>query len=251
MEQTCVSDTNTFTLVEVATVVYQGSVVGGENLVQLFTDADTYGVFDPTYVGSRDRLSNFRNWCICTAPTDPTSITPYPTDSFAGYFCPGGSCRLIVQGGSLGTNGRWYWWYGGCMSSGGGKFGTSGSTTTFVDVDVAGDYYVNAIGSCGTSGCALINVVAYTNSSAYTTVTTSCSGGRPSLWIATASGGSDGSGSGNICFWYSNSACTTLVHSGNAWSGWSTSTNYWVRRESACGATMAKAWTSPAGFNPC
>ena len=250
MGATCVSDTNTFTLENVATVVYQGSVVGGENLVQLFSDAAS-GTWDPSYVGSKDRLSNFRNWCLCTAPTDPTSITPYPTDTFA-YFCPGGSCRLTVQGGSLGTNGRWYWWYDGCTRSSGGKFSASGSTTTYVDVNVAGDYYVNAIGDCGTSGCAGITVAAYTSSTAYTTVTTSCTGGRPSLWIATASGGSDGSNSGNnVCFWYSNSACTTLVHSGNAWSGWSPSTNYWVRRESLCGNSLAKSWTSPASPSPC
>lgn len=52
---TSVPNTNTFSLIDVTTVV------GGSSLSTAFTNADPGG-FDPAYSGSKDRLSNFRNY---------------------------------------------------------------------------------------------------------------------------------------------------------------------------------------------
>lgn len=50
-----VPDTTNFTLQDVV------NATGGTSLRQAFTNA-TAGLFDPAYVGSKDRMSNFRNY---------------------------------------------------------------------------------------------------------------------------------------------------------------------------------------------
>lgn len=54
-----VPDTNTFTLANVCDEL--GLIGANRNLVQCFASADS-GAFDPAYAGSKDRLSNFRNY---------------------------------------------------------------------------------------------------------------------------------------------------------------------------------------------
>lgn len=53
-----VPDTNTFSLGDVVTVVQPSAE---NSLSACFNEADS-GLFDATYSGSKDRLSNFRNY---------------------------------------------------------------------------------------------------------------------------------------------------------------------------------------------
>jgi hypothetical protein len=55
-----VPNTHTFSLQDVAHEIY-GSSISGKSLRGCFTDS-VAGKFDPTYKGSKDRLSNFRNY---------------------------------------------------------------------------------------------------------------------------------------------------------------------------------------------
>ena len=55
-----VPNTTTFTFQDVTTEVYSDINVG-RNLVSAFVDAT--GTFDPSYVGSKNQLLNFRNYC--------------------------------------------------------------------------------------------------------------------------------------------------------------------------------------------
>jgi hypothetical protein len=64
-----VPDTNTFSLQDITTEIY-GDTAAGRNLVSCFADAT--GTFDPSYAGSKDRMSNFRNY---THPTPSSLLT--------------------------------------------------------------------------------------------------------------------------------------------------------------------------------
>lgn len=59
-----VPDTNTFSLQDVVNEIVPSS----DTLSQCFSDANPAG-FDPTYEGSKDRLSNFRNYDHASATT--------------------------------------------------------------------------------------------------------------------------------------------------------------------------------------
>ena len=72
-----VPNTNTFSLQDVVNVVIPIS----NNLVQCFTDSID-GFFDIAYKGSKDRLSNFRNY--------GATLTIYPTG--VGFTHDGGKC---------------------------------------------------------------------------------------------------------------------------------------------------------------
>ena len=91
-----VPNTNTFSLQDVV------GVVGGTSLTQAFSNSvDAY--FDPTYKGSKDRLSNFRNYTIpsCTPPTVTTTAITAITSSSAnsgGNVTADGGCSVTVRG---------------------------------------------------------------------------------------------------------------------------------------------------------
>src|SRR5690606_41337698 len=66
-----VPNTNTFTMIDVCTEM--GLSASGRSLAELFANANNNG-FDPNYVGSKDRLSNFRNYTHADPPY--VSVTP-------------------------------------------------------------------------------------------------------------------------------------------------------------------------------
>lgn len=78
-----VPNTNTFSLQDVCTAIY-GSYSSGMNLVQCFTDAT--GTFDPTYVGSKNSLLNFRNYVQNSPLSICKIILVYVEDTYHHYW---------------------------------------------------------------------------------------------------------------------------------------------------------------------
>lgn len=88
-----VPNTNTFSMTDVR------SAVGGNDLVGLFFNAEN-PYFDPTYVGVKDRMSNFRNYNR-TSLAPIVSTYPFATNVTATSATIMG--EVIYQGGSLVT----------------------------------------------------------------------------------------------------------------------------------------------------
>jgi hypothetical protein len=88
-----VPNTSTFGLTDVT------AVTGGTSLSSAFTNStDSY--FDATYKGSKDRLSNFRNYGVSNAV--PTVTTSAITSNTGGTVVCGGN--VTSQGGSAVTD---------------------------------------------------------------------------------------------------------------------------------------------------
>lgn len=95
-----VPDTTTFSLQDVITEL---GLSNTSSLRDCFTNA-VAGQFDPTYEGSKDRLSNFRNYGAFTPiATDPISLGFSPTNgalacsaSTTTYYIPAGETWLTA-----------------------------------------------------------------------------------------------------------------------------------------------------------
>lgn len=164
---------------------------------------------------------------VSTPSTPPTSIAGNTS------VCPGGSVNLNVVGGTLGTNGVWVWYEGGCgqgspIGQGTGLTVTPTSTTT---------YFVRAQDDCGNTACAQITVTVNTLSTAASSATASpsnvCAGTPTTLSV---SGGSLGTGA--QWYWYSGACGTNLVGAGASITvNPQASTVYYVRAEGPCNTT--------------
>ena len=78
-----------------------------------------------------------------TNPVQADSITSVPK-----MICSGDSASLILNGGSPGTDGNWFWYSGSC---GGSLIGSNSSLE--LNPAVTGIYYARAEGICSTSSC--------------------------------------------------------------------------------------------------
>lgn len=167
---------------------------------------------------------------LSVAPTGISGITT---------ICNGSSTTLTVTGGSLGTGATWNWYSGSC----GGTFVGTGNSIS-VSPSSTTTYFVRAIGTCNTTGCASTTVTVNTLStpagSVNATATTICSGGSTQL---TLSGGS--LGTGGVWRWYTG-GCGT---GGSIGTGLSitvspvTTTTYYVRAEGTCNSTTCASIT--------
>ncbi len=88
---------------------------------------------------------NSLSFTVRTAATSPTSIT-----ATASSICTGGSTKLTVNGGSLGTDGSVWTWYEGA-GCGGISIGTGPSIQVSPAVNTT--YSVRAEGTCGNTAC--------------------------------------------------------------------------------------------------
>ncbi|MCX7863346.1 MAG: gliding motility-associated C-terminal domain-containing protein [Bacteroidales bacterium] len=84
----------------------------------------------------------------CTPSTQPTNIVATDT-----IICAGQQVTLTVQGGSLGSGAQWTWYTDNC---GGTPIGTGNSIQ--VSPTSTTTYYVNAVGSCGTTECTYLKI---------------------------------------------------------------------------------------------
>lgn len=146
------------------------TLVSGLNQIEWVV---TYGTCcSPT----RDTVEIFRN----TPPTDPTSIF-----SVRDTVCYGDSAKLIVQGGSLGTDGQWIWYADSCSGTPVGI----GDTVSF-NITSNKTYFVRAESSCGNTVCVLksliVNAISVAADSIISSADTLC---RYDSVILTALGG--------------------------------------------------------------
>ncbi len=84
----------------------------------------------------------------CTPPQDPTSITASATN-----ICGNETVLLTVQGGNLGTGGNWTWYEGSCNGT---QIGIG--ATISVNPTQTTTYFVNGVGTCGTTSCVSITI---------------------------------------------------------------------------------------------
>lgn len=131
---------------------------------------------------------------------DQPSTAPTGAAASPNSLCAGGQTTLTVQGGSLGGGASWNWHSGSCSGPVVG-YGPSISVTN----NATTTYYVNAVGSCNTTGCAAVTVTtsgtqstAATSASAFPNIV--CAGGSTTLVV---NGGSLGTGANWV--WYSGS----------------------------------------------
>ncbi|MBN4061575.1 choice-of-anchor D domain-containing protein [Bacteroidales bacterium AH-315-I05] len=127
---------------------------------------------------------------------DPTAAT-VTQDT----ICAGNSTTLAVSGGSLGTGAIWEWYSGSC----GGTSEGSGDSLS-VSPTATTTYFVRAEGTCNTTVCVNVAVEVMPAPSAPTASNQSaCEGGIIPDLTAT----------GTNVQWYSDSALTTVVNTGN------------------------------------
>ena len=185
------------------------------------TEANTYYV----------RAQGLCNTTDCASVTVTVNILSVAPSSISGnnYICPGGDTTLTVNGGSLGTGADWYWYEGSCS-------GTLQGTGPSITVTLPGNYYVRAEGTCNATSCATINIVAYTNSTPATSITSFFT--SVSSKTLTEIGGSLGTGA--QWFWYKGGCGTsgggTFVGNGTSYTATSSGT-YYVRAEGTCNIT--------------
>ncbi len=84
----------------------------------------------------------------CTPSTQPTNIIASDTT-----ICDTQPVTLTVQGGNLGTGAQWTWYADNC---GGTPIGTGNSIVVYPTTTTT--YYVNAVGSCGTTECTYLKI---------------------------------------------------------------------------------------------
>lgn len=84
----------------------------------------------------------------CTPSTQPTNIIANDTT-----ICDIQPVTLTVQGGSLGTGAQWTWYADSC---GGTPIGAGSSIVVYPTTTTT--YYVNAVGSCGTTECTYLKI---------------------------------------------------------------------------------------------
>lgn len=131
-----VPNTNTFHLTDVT------SITGGTSLSAAFSNSiDSY--FDATYKGSKNRLSNFRNYGVSNAK--PTVTTSAITSNSGGTIVCGGN--VTNQGGSSVTD-RGVTWATSLVGLGANKThdgtGTGSFTSTITGLTSGQTYYYTA-----------------------------------------------------------------------------------------------------------
>lgn len=84
----------------------------------------------------------------CTPSTQPTSI-----QASATTICGNQTVNLTVVGGSLGSGAQWTWYEANCNGT---LIGTGSSIQ--VNPTTTTTYYVNAVGSCGTTPCVSVTI---------------------------------------------------------------------------------------------
>lgn len=163
---------------------------------------------------------------INTPQVAPTGVTANPATT-----C-GGQTVLTASGGTLGTNGTYQWYAGGC---GGALLGTGSSIT--VTPGATTTYFVRISGDCSTTGCVSTQVTVSTPSTDPTSISTTnnnfCPGASATL---TVQGGSLGTGA--TWRWYTGSCCGgPSIGSGNSITvSPTTTTTYFVIAEGgSCG----------------
>jgi len=157
------------------------------------------------------------------------SVTVYVTGTVT--ICDGDNLRLTQSGGVLGTGGTWQWYSGSC----GGTFVGNGNP---IDVSPSSNttYYARASSDCNTTGCAIMNVIVNSVSTAPTSITGTnniCVGGSTTL---TVNGGFLGTNA--TWNWYSGSCGGTYEGSGpSILVNPASTTIYYVRAEGTCNTT--------------
>ncbi|MBI2967655.1 MAG: choice-of-anchor D domain-containing protein [Bacteroidetes bacterium] len=138
---------------------------------------------------------------ITVSVTQSESVTPVSINSSASTICAGDQVTLSVSGGSLGTGAQYYWYDSNC----GVSLTGTGDSITFAPLST-GSWYVRAEGNCNTTLCVStgITVNPVPSAPASSDVTVCENDPVPDL-IA----------SGTNVQWYSDSALTALVSSGD------------------------------------
>ncbi|MDA3911584.1 MAG: T9SS type A sorting domain-containing protein [Bacteroidales bacterium] len=176
--------------------------------------------------------------------TSCVSVTVFVEGSVT--ICVGDVVRLSPDGGFLGTVGEsWQWYSGSCGNTyvgAGSSIDVSPGTTT--------TYYVRSEGFCNTTGCASMQVIVNTLSTAASSISGTnsniCVGGTSTLSV---NGGSLGTGAS--WEWYSGSCGGTYVGSGSSIVvNPGTTTNYYVRAEGSCNTTSCVSYTVNVAPDP-
>jgi uncharacterized repeat protein (TIGR02543 family) len=169
---------------------------------------------------------------------DSLSVDPTGVTASLDTVCPGSSSILSVQGGKLGSDAAWKWYFGSC---GGTAIGSGTSITVSPTSNTV--YFVRAEGTCNVTACASVSIFMKTVSTAATMALASptdvCPGSKSTLSLV---GGSLGNGA--AWKWYSGTCGGTLVGTGASVDVYPTSTTtYYVRAEGDCGNTICRSVT--------
>ncbi|MES2593033.1 MAG: PKD-like domain-containing protein [Bacteroidota bacterium] len=215
-----------------------GSYVGSGSSINVAPGSTT------TYFVNAQGNCNTTNCAAVTVYVNSYSSAPAAASASPNPLCGGGTATLSVIGGSLGTGANWDWYAGGC----GGSYVGSGSSIN-VSPGTTTAYFVRAAGTCNTTGCASVTVIAGASSSAPSSISASPNptcGGTTTL---TQNGGSLGIGASFL--WYSGACGGTFIGTGNSINvSPSSSTNYYVLASGTCNTTSCAGITVTVNSAP-
>ncbi len=201
----------------------------------------TYDVNPATSTSYWVRLEGDCNTTVtatATVTVSSPSIAPTGITVSNNNTCLGTTKTLTPNGGTPGTNATYNWYSEAACTNllhTGATYDVNPATST--------SYWVRLEGDCNTTATATATVTVSSPSIAPTGITVSnnntCLGTTKTL---TPTGGTPGT---NATYnWYSEAACTNLLHTGNTYDvNPATSTSYWVRLEGDCNTTATATAT--------
>ena len=170
------------------------------------------------------------------APTGVAGVSNYCYD-------PDNTTSLSVIGGTLGTGADWRWYENSCN----GAIVGSGPSIT-INPSTTTTYFVNAVGTCSTTSCALLTVNVSTQSIAPVAITgtvSNCTGSSSTLSV---SGGTLGEGATWV--WYADVCGGTPIGHGTSIDIVAVpGRTYYVRAEGYCDTTLCASRTITEQIN--
>ena len=190
-----------------------------------------------TYFVRAEGNCNTTGCAAVTVNVNSSSSAPSSATASPNPLCGGGSTVLSVVGGSLGSGASWKWYSGSC----GGTFVGTGSSIS-VSPSSTTAYFVRAEGSCNTTACASVTVIAGSQSVAPSSITASPNPSCGGTVTLTQNGGSLGIGASYK--WYSGACGGTFIGTGNSITvSPSSTTTYYVLASGTCNTTSCAQTT--------
>ncbi len=174
-----------------------------------------------------------------TVKVNTRSVAATSISATLDSVCKGGTVKLTVNGGTLGSNATWVWYQDACGSK---KLGSGLSIV--VDPDITTTYFVRAEGTCNTTVCVSRSVKVLVPSTDPTQATASvkslCGSGLVTFKVQ---GGSLGSNAKWV--WYERGCGTgaPVAEGASVQLNVSVTTTFFVRAEGTCNTTACQSVT--------